>query len=144
VANTYSFYQAKATRQSVAQMTADELAMQLKLTPNAPADARKLIEERIAALNLAVSRYQSEPETGDGKKELLAKAKDLETLRDQALRKSTYFGYGMITMQIAIVLATAALTANIAFLLVPAVLFSLLGMGVMFNGFTMMFELPFL
>jgi len=50
----------------------------------------------------------SEPETGEGLKELMAKVKALEAQRDRAMRKDPYFDYGQALLQIAIVLASVS------------------------------------
>lgn len=144
VVNTYSFYQAKTTRQSVMQLTADDLELELKLHPPASTEGKTLIKDRIAALRSNIARYQSDVASGDGKKELLVKAKELEGLRDISLRKSTYFAYGMIILQIAIVLATASQMANSTFLLYPSIMSSIIGLFIMFNGFYLFIHIPFL
>ena len=51
-----------------------------------------------------VARYETEPETGEGKKELIAKAKEYEAKRDHALKQDPYFDYAEALLQIAIVL----------------------------------------
>ena len=144
VVNAYSFYQAKSTRQSVMQLNVDDLDLELKIHPPASATAKKLIEDRIATLHANITRYQSDVASGEGKKELLAKAKELEVLRDDSLRKSTYFAYGMIILQIAIVLASASQMAKSAFLLYPSVLISIIGFVIMLNGFYLFTHIPFL
>jgi hypothetical protein len=60
-------------------------------------------------------RYETEPETGEGRKELAARAKIKEAARDKAMSAYHMFEYGSAALQLAIVLAgAAALTSVIA------------------------------
>lgn len=56
-----------------------------------------------------VARYESEPETGEGKKELFAQAKKLEAERDLAKRKSPWISYASTAYQLSIVLLSASI-----------------------------------
>ena len=70
-ANAYAFYQAKNIRQTEYKIAADNLQLQLaqeKLTPK----VKELAEKKLADYQKNIARYESEPETGDGKKELMA------------------------------------------------------------------------
>jgi type IV secretory pathway VirB10-like protein len=93
--NTYSFYQAKDIKQRLDKMSLENAK-----------DANK-----IAELKQNIARYTSEPETGEGKKELLAKAKKLEADRAQARLHSSWYTYTSMMYQIAIVFLTAAILA---------------------------------
>jgi hypothetical protein len=79
--NTYSFYQAKD------------------------------IKQRLEELKANIERYSSEPETGEGKKELLAKARKLESERSEARQHSKWYTYTSMLYQIAIVFLTASILA---------------------------------
>jgi hypothetical protein len=57
------------------------------------------------------ARYESEPATGNGKKELLAKAKEWEERRDHAAAQLPNFEYAEALFQIAIVLGSVAIVA---------------------------------
>jgi len=67
----------------------------------------KKAETLIAKIN----RYESEPATGEGKKELMAKARSLENERADARQRSPYYTYAGSIFQISIVLLTAAILA---------------------------------
>ena len=56
-------------------------------------------------------RYESEPATGEGKKELMARAIGLEAERDLAKQKSPWISIAGSTMQLAIVLISASIIA---------------------------------
>jgi lipid II:glycine glycyltransferase (peptidoglycan interpeptide bridge formation enzyme) len=93
---------------------------------------QQAIEQRIAGWRKAAERYDSEPETGEGRKELAARAKTAETKRDRALAAYHHFEVASASVQIAIVLASAAIiTAMSALIWVSAGLGVL---GVVFCG----------
>ena len=96
--NTYSFYQAKSVKQSLA-----ETAMEEAIDDGNMARAESLREK--------IERYESEPATGEGKKELLAKAQKLEAERDEAKQRSPWIGYAGTAFQLAIVILSASILA---------------------------------
>jgi hypothetical protein len=67
--------------------------------------------KKIEALEKKIARYESEPATGEGKKELLAKARALEAERAVAKQRSPWYTYAGSLLQIAIVLLTASILA---------------------------------
>jgi hypothetical protein len=96
--NTYAFYQAKSIKGTLAEMALDD-AVDKKDT------------KKIEALEKKIARYESEPATGEGKKELLAKARALEAERAVAKQRSPWYTYAGSLLQIAIVLLTASILA---------------------------------
>ena len=56
-----------------------------------------------------IARYESEPETGEGKKELYAAAKKLEYERDIAKQRSPWISYASTAYQLSIVLLSASI-----------------------------------
>ena len=96
--DTWAFYQAKSIKQTLAEMAYDDA-----IARKEPAKAEKLLAK--------INRYESDPATGEGKKELMAKARALEAERD-AIRKTgpwlTFAGSGF---QISIVLLSASILA---------------------------------
>jgi len=94
--NTWSFYQAKSIKQTLAEQSLD--------------DAQERNDKpKIAALKAKIDRYENEP--ADGKKELMAKARALEAERSVAKTKSPWYTYAGSLFQIAIVLLTASILA---------------------------------
>ncbi len=132
--NAYSFYQAKNLRQTNYKIAADDMRVQLandKLTPA----AKTLLEKKLGDYEKNIARYESEPETGDGKKELLEKAKEHEHERDIALRQDPWFDYAEALLQIAIVLTSVAILTGAQVLFwVPCVL-GVMGILSTINGF---------
>jgi hypothetical protein len=133
-ANAYSFYQAKNIRQTDYKIAADDLRIQLASEKLSPA-AKQMAEKKLEAYEKNIARYESEPETGDGKKELMEKAKEHEHERDIALRQDPWFDYAEALLQIAIVLTSVAiLTGTTALFWVPCIL-GLMGILSTINGF---------
>ena len=95
----YSFYQAKSMKQTMTEFAQEDAVR---------AGDKKRAEE----LQARIDRYESEPATGEGKKELLAKAKATEADRDLAKKKSPWIGIAGSVMQIAIVLLTASILSS--------------------------------
>ncbi len=142
--DTWAFYQAKAIRQTTYKMTAEGLELKLASEPGMPAAARKQIEERIVTYKAEMDRMDSDPKKGEGKKELIAKARELEKERDVALRQDPYFDYAGAFLQIAIVLASSFIVLNNRLLIMGSAGLGLLGTLLMLNGFTLAVRLPFL
>ena len=89
-----------------------------------------------------MARYESEPETNEGKKELIQRAKQHEALRDHALKQDPYFDYAEALLQIAIVLISVAIVADLVWLSFVGGALGLLGTLLMLNGFTLLVEIP--
>jgi len=98
VNDTWAFYQAKSIKQTMNETAADEA--------EARGDKAKAEKYRATAV-----RYETEPSTGEGKKELLAKALDLEAQRDLAKQKSPWISFAGSAIQMAIVLVSASIIA---------------------------------
>ena len=96
--NTWAFYQAKSVKQTLAEMAYD--------------DAVRAGDKRKAAdLQAKIDRYESDPVTKEGKKELMAKARGHESARAEAKHRSPWYTYAGSLFQIAIVLLTASILA---------------------------------
>jgi hypothetical protein len=96
--NTWAFYQAKSIKQTLAEMALED-AVRAKDQP------------KQQALQAKIDRYESDPATGEGKKELMAKARGLEDERTVAKQRSPWYTYAGSLLQIAIVLLTASILA---------------------------------
>jgi hypothetical protein len=96
--NTWAFYQAKSVKQTLAEMARDDAV-----------DRKQF--DKADKLTAKIDRYESEPETGEGKKELMAKAKGLEAERDQIRKSGPWMTFAGSAFQIAIVLLTASILA---------------------------------
>ena len=133
--NTWAFFQAKNIRRQELRLQMAEFEVMLAAQPGLPEAARKLIDDKIAAYKRDEARLSSEPDTGEGLKELLVKGKALEKERDTAMLRDPYFDYGQALLQIAIVLASVAIIAGGNSLLVLSVFLGALGTASTLNGF---------
>jgi hypothetical protein len=103
------------------------------------APSRAALEKKIQDYKKNIARYESEPETQEGKKELLAIAKQHETTRDLALRQDPWFDYSQSLLQIAIVLTSVGLVMGSAAFFWIAASLGLVGVVLGLNGFFLMF-----
>jgi len=94
--NTWAFYQAKSIKGTLAEMALDD------------AMARKDVD-KVHALSKKIARYESDPAAGEGKKELMAKARALEADRAVAKSRSPWYTFAGSLFQIAIVLLSASI-----------------------------------
>jgi hypothetical protein len=67
--------------------------------------------KRAEGLKAKIDRYESDPATGEGKKELMAKARKLEDERAVAKTRSPWYTFAGSLFQIAIVLLSASILA---------------------------------
>jgi hypothetical protein len=94
--NTYGFYQSKSIKQTLAEGQLEE--------------AKKGVDkERIEKLEAKIARYESEPDTGEGKRELLAKARAQDAAREAARAHSPWLTFSGMLFQLAIVLLSASI-----------------------------------
>jgi hypothetical protein len=134
-ANAYSFYQAKTIRQTSMKIAATDLELQLLRDTAMPADVKEAFKKKIDDYKKTIDRYESEPETNDGKKELMVNAKAHEKARDYALRQDPWFDYAEGMVQIAIVLLSVSLIGSIPALFIAGSALGTLGLLCTINGF---------
>ena len=139
--NDFTFFQAKNQRQTTYLLAANELELSLN-NPALSAEAKAAISKRVDDYRKTVARYESEPETGEGKKELLARAREHQIKRDHALRQDPYFDYAEALLQIAIVLISVAIVSEQIWLSFLGGGIGLLGGLLMINGYLLLVEIP--
>jgi hypothetical protein len=108
--NLWAFFQAKTIRMTTMRTAAD--ALEVAVAGMIPEDRAPAVAKRIGDWRAAAGRYDSEPDTGEGRKELAARAKAAEAIRDRALAAYHMFEYGAAALQISIVLASAAVVTG--------------------------------
>jgi hypothetical protein len=130
--NLWSFFQAKTVRQTMLR-TASE---QLKITAEAASDpaTRAAMEKQVDAWQKTVARYENEPETHEGRKELAERAKAIEESRNTFLAKYHAYEIASAAFQIGIVLASAAVITQMVILVWLAGLLGAGGIAVMGLG----------
>jgi hypothetical protein len=111
--NLWAFYQAKTIRRTVLIAAADRLQFDHDLNTAVPLNEGQAIDKRLAAWRADIDRWESEPSTGEGRRELTARAQEQETRRDLANHRYHNFEYGSAALQLAIVLASASIITGI-------------------------------
>jgi hypothetical protein len=140
--NTWAFFQAKNIRRHQLRLQIDQFEAALAEQPGLPEAVRTSIADKINKYRKDEARLTSEPATGEGITELLAKGKSVELQRDRAMRKDPYFDYGQALLQIAIVLASVAIITGGTSLLVLSAVLAAFGALSTINGFTLLLTLP--
>jgi hypothetical protein len=140
--NFFNFYQAKNMRQTAFTLAADEIELDRLADPALPEASKQSLRKRLDDYKATIARYESEPATNEGKKELLARAKEHEELRDHALKQDPYFDYAEALLQIAIVLISVSIIASLPWLAFFGGAVGLLGVLLTINGFWLLVEIP--
>jgi hypothetical protein len=104
--DTWAFFQAKDIRRTTLNTAADQTAL-LAANMADPA-AKAAIDKQIAAWRATAARYESDPKTGEGRKELAERAREQEEERELALTKYHHYELSSAAFQVGIVLSSAA------------------------------------
>jgi Domain of unknown function (DUF4337) len=113
-ANLWAFFQAKTIRRTVLNTAAEELKLDADRV-NDPA-AKAAIDAQVAVWLKNVARYESEPETGEGRKELSARALAQQEIGERSLTKYHHYELASAAFQIGIVLCSAAVITEMMWL----------------------------
>jgi hypothetical protein len=110
-ANLWAFFQAKTIRMTAVRTAAEGLETALATMTSKP--AREAFEQRIENWKKIAARYDSEPETQEGRKELAARAKAAEQKYARALSAYHWYELASAALEIGIVLASAGVITGI-------------------------------
>lgn len=114
LSNTWAFFQAKTIRMTTLKAQAESLEL---LTADIEAGPKRdAIKKAIEEWRATAARYDSEPDTGEGRKELSAKAKEIETARNDAAAANATFDLASGALQLGILLASAAVVTSVIWL----------------------------
>jgi hypothetical protein len=139
--DTYAFYQAKNIRQTLYQTSAAQLELLAAGAAALSESDKAKTAELIKRYRDTVARYESEPANGEGKKELMAKAKGWDATRDHAAARIPNFEYAEAAFQIAIVLGSVAIVAASPWLLGLSGVLAVLGVLLTLNGYLLLVPL---
>jgi hypothetical protein len=140
--DTYAFAQAKYLRATVYQLTADQLEFEQNHLPGLSDAGKAKAAERVEHYRSNAARYESDPKSGEGREQLLAKAKEWEHLRDHAAVQDPNFEVAAALFQIAIVLGSVAIVATSRALLGLSAALAVLAVVMTLNGYLLLFPLP--
>lgn len=96
VNDVWSFYQSKSIKQAIAELARDQALRDKNV-------------KKADAIQVNIDRYESDPATGEGKRELLAKAKRIEAEIEHLKKQAPWIGLAGSLMQISIVMLTASI-----------------------------------
>jgi Domain of unknown function (DUF4337) len=125
----WAFYQAKHIRQTILSATAEQLQIETDRATDPAVKAR--LSKTIADWKKTAARYNDDPKSGEGRKQLAARAKAAEHKRDLALARYHHYEVASAAFQIGIVLASAAVITGMM-----ALAYIAGGLGVAGLGFT--------
>jgi hypothetical protein len=124
--NLWAFFQAKTIRQTTLRTAAEQLEA---------ASAGEGAKKQIAKWRETAERYQSEPETNEGRKELAARATAAEQKRDRGMAAYHHYELASAAVQIAIVLASASIITTMPVLVWLAGALGVVAVGFCVIGF---------
>jgi hypothetical protein len=130
--DTWAFYQAKDIRRAVVNAAADAMSL-VGASASDPA-AKAAIDKQVDAWRQTAARYESDPKTHEGRKELAERAKDEENDRDLAMAKYHHYELASAAFQIGIVLSSAAVITGMVALAWFAGLLGVAGLGILSLG----------
>jgi hypothetical protein len=130
--NLWAFYQAKTVRRTSTLLAAEE--METRLVSETNPVARDAMEKRIAEWRKVADRYESEPETNEGRKELSTRALKAQKDREVQKAKGDIFDLSSALLQIGIVLCSATIITGVIALAWAAGVLGVIGGALMLFG----------
>jgi hypothetical protein len=135
----WAYYQAKVMREQLLKTQGDLFkALVFEHGKSMPPEVRSHYESRIKEYNSQAQRYEAE------KADINREAGKFEHERDIEISKDPYFDYAEVILQISIVMASISILAVSAPVFYFSVSLAVIGVILSFNGFTMLFTIPFL
>ena len=119
--DTWNFYQSKSIKQTIAE--------------NARYDSLSRHDtKKVAELTAKIDRYESDPIRGEGKRELMARAQQLEQDRDESKKHSPWLTFAGSALQLSIVLLSASILAVSMGMFYASIGVGLIGAALMAQG----------
>jgi Domain of unknown function (DUF4337) len=112
--NLWAFFQAKTIRMTTLRTAAE----QVQITADTTADpaAKAAMTKAIETWKATAARYDDEPSTREGRKQLTERATEAEHHRDLALSRYHLYEFASAAFQIGIVLASATIITSMILL----------------------------
>lgn len=107
----WAFFQAKTIRGTTLRTAAELMETQISATMDAV--LKDKAEKRISDWQKTADRYDSDPQTREGRKELMERAKAAEEERDLSMARYHHFELASAAFEIGIVLASATVITGI-------------------------------
>ncbi|GFO56046.1 hypothetical protein GMSM_30530 [Geomonas sp. Red276] len=126
----WAFYQSKSIKGYLYEMQRDQMEMQLKMQGGkVPPALAQQYQAKIDGYAAKIAKYEGE------KAKILADAKKLEGIRDDASKHSKVFGVAVIFLQIAILLSSIAALIKKKYVWVIGITIGAYGIVQFLNGF---------
>ncbi len=138
----WAFFQAKTIRIAVLSTAAEQMQTEFDRATDEAAKTR--FAKTIDGWKKNVARYDDDPSSNEGRKQLMARAKAAEHQRDEALARYHNYEFASAAFQIGIVLASAEVITSMAALGWLSGLVGLVGLGLMGLGLWAPHALDFL
>jgi hypothetical protein len=138
----WAFFQAKTIRMTVLTTAGEQLQVISDTTDNPATKATML--KTIEGWKKNAARYNDEPETNEGRKQLAARAKEAEHQRDEALARYHNYEFASAAFQIGIVLASATIITSMMVLSWISIALGASGLAFMAFGLWMPHAMDFL
>ena len=126
-ANLWAYFQARTVRQTTVRTAAEQAELEKAATTDP--GARAALEAQQKAWQNTAARWESEPSTGEGRKELTQRARAKETERDYAMAKYHLYEYSAALFQVAIVVVSSSIVTSVSMLAVLGVVMGIGGVG---------------
>lgn len=127
--NLWAFFQAKTIRMTTLTTAAETRKIDLESASDAA--IKEAMAKQIDTWQKTSARYNDEPETNEGRKQLASRAVSAEKKRDTALAKYHHYEVASAAFQIGIVLASATVITGIIALSWLAIGLGIAGVGFM-------------
>ena len=138
----WAFFQAKSIRKTQVDTAAE--AMTVATAGATDPAAKDAMQKQIDAWKKTAARYDSEPSTNEGRKELAEHAKGAEEERDLSTAKYHHYELASAAFQIGIVLASAAVITGMVGLVWLGGALGVVGLVLMLLGLFAPHAVPFI
>jgi hypothetical protein len=126
--DTWNFFQAKTIRQTMLRTNMESVKLQADVS-------KPEIEKQMSAWQATIDRWESEPSTNEGRKELIKKAKDIEAKRDGYLEQYHAYEFASLLIQLGIVLSSVTLLTSIMWFSAGSIGLGLAGLAVLIGSY---------
>jgi len=127
--DTWNFFQAKTIRQTVLRTNMETLKLQTDVS-------KPDVEKQMSTWQATIDRWESEPSTNEGRKELIKKAKEIEAKRDGYLEQYHAYEFASLLIQLGIVLSSVTLLTSIMWFSAGSIGLGLGGLAVLVGAYT--------
>ena len=126
--DTWNFFQAKTIRQTMLRTNMEGMKLQADVS-------KPEVEKQMTAWQATIDRWESEPSTNEGRKELIKKAKEIEAKRDGYLEQYHAYEFASLLIQLGIVLSSVTLLTSIMWFSAGSIGLGIAGLAVLVGSY---------